>query len=266
MKQESIELIILFKEEGLNSKSLLAYFDDKIKEVFSIDFHEISYSLKVKTAMRGKTLKYSKANIDKFILELPNNFDGGGFALSTYLPDFKYKSIDIKLSISYNPNIYSDNSFITITVNKDFFYADGNNNKLIDFYIKTIDFLKSIDKQITYGFIFSMINEKFPAMFAAGIGNYNLTKEEEAELQIWAERNSESDKKVWRIFWGNLITTDHLRAEGSIDKIKEIVGNDNVYIIDKNTYFFNHSNSSLLYGDENKGSKNKLLSLLNSLT
>lgn len=266
MGQESIELIILFKEESLNSKSLLEYFDNRVSDLFSITFHEISYSLKVKTAMRGKTLKYNEANLQKFISELPNNFNGGGFEIVSYLSDFKYKSIDIKLSVSYNPGIYNNNSFITITLNKDFFYANGNNSKLIGFYIKTIDFLKSIDKQIIYGFIFSMINEKFPAMFGAGIGNYNLTKEEESEMQIWAERNSEADKNVWRIFWGNLITANHLRVEGSIEKIKTIVGNDNTYIIDNHTYFFNLPNSSLLYGNENKGLKNKLLNLLTPLT
>ncbi|MBK0379735.1 hypothetical protein [Mucilaginibacter segetis] len=266
MKQESLELVILFKEDSLHSKNLLEYFDKEVNDVFDIKFDEISYSLKVKSAMRGKTLKYKEANIVKFISELPNNFNGGGFELLSYLPNFKYKSVDVRLSVSYSPNLYDRRSFITITLNKDFFYACINNNKLIAFYVRVIAFLKSLDKKITYGFIFCMANEKFPAFFAVGTGNYNLTKEEQSELQIWAERMSESDGKIWRVFWGNLITTKHLTAGASIAKIKEIVGNENLYQIDDRTSFFNLPDNNIAYGYEKKKIKGKLRNLVNSLT
>ena len=267
MKQESIELLILFKEEYPSSKDLIDYFEKEISDLFNIQFHEISYNLKAGSSLRGKTLKFKQRNIEKFVSQLPNNFDGGGFGLINYLPDFKFKSTDINLSVSYRRGIFDlEHSSIKITLNKTFFYSSNQNHVLVSVCTKTIAFLKSIQKRITYGFIFSMANEKFPGFFAEGIGNNNLTNEEESAVQTWAEKNHESDSKIWRIFWGNLITKKHLKSGTSIEDVKRIVGDENVYLVSDNTYFFNLPDTDLSYGNENKRKGKKLLNILNSFT
>ncbi|HXT85207.1 MAG TPA: hypothetical protein VN704_12920, partial [Verrucomicrobiae bacterium] len=206
MNDQSIELVIIFKENELSSIPLFNYFRETIPKFFGIGFNEISYSVKGKNnKKREKSLKYKTSNLEKYINELTDN--DGGFELSNYLTDIKFKSRDINVSISYNPHMYlDDSSSIIITLNKNLHFNNNGLESLKSFYIQMLNFLIKIQKKITYGFITSIENMKFPALFVAGIGNYNLSKKEEEELQVWTNKNSESVFKIWRVFWGNLIT------------------------------------------------------------
>jgi hypothetical protein len=262
MTQESIELAFLFKGPPINTHSIIEYFGSIHESLYKSNFHEISYSTPIKNTFKGKSLKFTDKNIGKLIDENPAN----GFDLFSLLPDWEYKSKDINFLIGYTPDFNDEKGAVSITINKEFFYKEFNNKKLVEIYLSVANYLNENKAKIKYGFIFLMDNQKFPGLFVTGIGNYNLSKNEQKELRIWADRNLESDSKIWRVFWGNLITKKHLKAGFSLDRIKTIVGANNFFMVDNDVCFFNLPNDDLLYGNEHKSSEKELLKLLNSLT
>src|SRR6185437_16199394 len=202
MAQESIEFVFLFKGPNITPQNIVKYFGCIHETLYKSKFHEIAYTIPFKNTFKSRSLKFTDKNIEKLINENPSD----RFDLFSLLPDWEYKSKDINFLVGYNSNFKNKgDGFITITINKDIFYRAFDNNKLIALFLEITKYLKENEAEIKYGFIFLMANQKFPAFFITGIGNYNLSKDEQKELRIWADRNSETDSKIWRIFWGNLI-------------------------------------------------------------
>ena len=261
MVQESIEFIFLFKGPIINTASIVNYFDKFHENLYASNLQEISYSVKSGNSVKGKSLKFNSKNIEKLIRSNPS----GGFDLFSLLPDWTYKSKDIKFLVAYTPNFNDENGSLILTINKDFFFKIFNNKKLVEIYLDIAKYLNNNMVEMTYGFIFSLSNDKFPALFVQGIGNYNLTNNEDVKLRAWANKNNESSFKIWDIFWGNLITLNHLQTPGFIQSIKKIVGADNFYIINDLTYFFNLPDNSLSFDNEERIESKELLKLFKKL-
>jgi hypothetical protein len=262
MKQENIEMVILFNRAELDIRSMVTYFSSVFEDFFDETFQEISYAIKTQNGVKGKSLRYSSKNLEKLILENPNN----GFGMFRLLPNWEYKSQDIKFSFRYASEFKNKSAMIAVAVNRNSMGKAFDSKKMTETYLAIINYLKTNKITMIYGFIFSMDTRKFPGLFISGISNYNLSKSEEIELQIWADNNSEANYKIWRVFWGNLVTKKHLKAGFSLERIKTIVGANNFFLVDNDTCFFNLPNDDLLYGNEHKSSEKELLKLLNSLT
>ena len=266
MKNRSIELVIMFQEKKPTSLALFDYLRDMILRLYNVEFDEFEYSFIVNDREKKKVLKYKKANIEKCIEDLKNN-DGMGFELQKYLPNSSFKYRDIQLSISYNPYLHLNKvSSVILTINEEFYFVKNTLSDLKLLYLQIVDFLIKLDKKVFYGFISSLENIKNPSLYVVGIGNFDLSKKEQRDLFLWANENNNAIEKIWRIFWGNLITDSHLKNGYSTDKLKEIVGEKNFCVVDNHTYFFNLPNNDLLYGNEHEISEKELQRILKILT
>ena len=261
MREECIVLTAFFGNDGLRTENIIEYFNGLLNNLYGTNFQELSYSTIIKSRLISKTCKYSTDAIAKMIKNLPVN----GFELLSLLPSWKYKAIDINFSVVFTRAFNVRDSSLILTLNKDVFCKKYNNDKLITLYLDMMKYLIGSGAEITYGFIFSMDKNKFPGMFAAGVGNYELTASEEKGLQTWAERNDECDHKIWKIFWGNLVTTKHLKNYNSLEKLKESVGLKNFSKIDEQTYFFTTPRNNQSFVDSNNSSQRSLYKLFTTL-
>ena len=265
MKQESIEFVIMFQQEGIGQLTIMDYFTALVKRLYNSDFKQLSYTTRSGGSLKTKTVKYSNENVKKFINDLPYNINEG-FELLSLLPDWKYKSRDINYSVLFNSKFNDKNQqLLVLTLNKEAYYRQYSNRRIVELYIEILNFLRENNAKLIYGFIFSMENEKLPSMYLAGIGSGHLSNKEEENLQIWAERNSDADCCIWNIFWGNLVTKEHLKSLATLEKVQAIIGKENFYLIDSSTYLFNLPEESLLFTAEYNGIKRKLRGLFNSL-
>lgn len=65
--------------------------------------------------------------------------------------------------------------------------------------------------QIDYGLIHPMPVAKLPGLYFGGIHNDELDAYEKRNLDIWIGSRHEFPTKIWDVFWGNVITDEHLK-------------------------------------------------------
>lgn len=260
-KMESIQLVLLFEKGNISIQEVARYFENQLQAIFGSTFHELSYSYISDNNFKSKNLQYSGANLEKLYKASTLN----GFELLCLLDDWKYKSKDIKFSARFTPDFNKKCSCISLTLSKKEFLKKFDEEAISKLYLDVVKYIRDFGLRLVYGFIFSMDSEKFPAMYVAGIGNYQMSKNEEENLQVWAENNDRSDVAIWNLFWGNLITKNHLTHPDDLTKLRELVGKDHFYEIDDSTFFFVVPDSKMDYDRKNSPLVVKVSNLLKFL-
>lgn len=265
MAQENIELVILFQGAKSGPLDHIRFFSDLMKDLYGSDFEELSYSVLLKGKLKSKTMKFTVESTEKFNGDLPDVLYKG-FELLALLPGWEYKSRDKKFSVIYNEdfNLRGDR-ILTLSLNKDSFLAMYPRDKIIEVYLEIARYIKKNDGELSYGFVFSMASDKFPGMFIAGIGNENLTKKEEELLTAWSDGKDQCDRKIWTVFWGNLVTSRHFKRPDNLDKLKKVVGVGNVHDVESSVFFFNLPGDDFELGKENKQMRKELAPFFETL-
>jgi hypothetical protein len=260
--QENIELVLIF--QGVNSGPLdhIRYFSQLVGELYGSGFEEISYSVSLKGKLKSKTMKFTDESIEKFKSDLPDVLYRG-FELLALSPGWEYKSRDKKFSLLYNEDFNRrGDRILTFSLNKESFLALYPRDKIIELYLGMARHIQEKEGELVYGFVFSMASEKFPGMFIAGIGNENLTDKEEELLEAWNDVKDQCDRKIRTVFWGDLVTSRHFKRPDNLDQLRKVVGEGNVHVLERSAFFFHLPWDSLELGNENKGVRQKILSVL----
>ena len=178
--------------------------------------------------LKSKTLKYTNKNLQK-LMGIYQNAEGKNieisFELLTPSNNYEFKSRDIDISVNYNHKgkINSLNFIVNSQI------QIGNN--WWDFIEEILRFLRFNKCDVLYGYVFQLDNFKMPAFYVEGIKSEYLSSEEAGKVSKWLKEKKNCDKKMWDIFWINIW---HLNSDNFflVDGIEEIVGCDNVKIID----------------------------------
>lgn len=115
-----------------------------------------------------------------------------------------------------------------------------NNDGLFAILEELFNLLKNINANLKYGIVFPMERVKFPAFYASGISSQELTREEKYKCFLWGNYGSQCTKKIWDVFWGDILTTKHLESDKIIKEVKFIVGENNIKKISENVFFISY--------------------------
>lgn len=89
-----------------------------------------------------------------------------------------------------------------------------------------------------YAFVFACEKKQMPLVFLKGVHTEFLNKYEDKKVSIWSENQNTCDKKVLDVFWGNIISKEHLKKV-SVEDIERFVGKNNVFSITPDLLWFN---------------------------
>jgi len=266
MAKENILLVVIFQGAGSGPLDHIRYFADRVKGLFGTGFEELSYSTLVKGRLKTKTVKFTDANVEKFRGDLPDVVDKG-FELLTLLPGWEFKSRDKRFSVSYNEEFNQrGDRILTISLNKESWLAMHSAGKVSELYVEIARHITEKGGELVYGFVFSMASEKLPGLFISGIGNDHLSSREEEWLEAWTDGKGQCDRKIWTVFWGNLVTSRHFKRPEDLDRLRMMVGEGNVHEVNggagangangatgpTGAVFFNLPGGSWVLGDEDK--------------
>ena len=109
-----------------------------------------------------------------------------------------------------------------------------------------------------------MEREKFPGLYLSGIASDELTEEERNKAFLWGNYNSQCSEKVWDVFWGTILTKNHLSSSKIINEIKDIVGDECVKVVCEGLYLITYPINILDY-EASRRSFDKYHSQLSSL-
>jgi hypothetical protein len=261
--EETIILYFDFSENTiLERETMLNFFEREAIILFNEDFQFIDYSIEKNDKWTDKSLIYNKKSKLKYLRDLVNN-DDKGFSLNIFQDDLKFKSMDIKMCVhleSYWKNNVGA-SKLTIGLNHKSYFKNYNLTDLKNLYERILLFLQTQTFDVRYGFMFSLENNKFPLLFANGIGSYNLNATEEISVDKWANCRQLADEKVWNIFYLNLLTEKHFKKGTSLDQLISVVGSNNVKLMSGHILMV-FNNSKLNFDDKNS-EQLKVLEFLN---
>lgn len=221
MNDNSIAISIVLSGQ-INQVDAINYFSDYFKTKFQKSIAELNYSILDKSKANWKLInrqgRLTNNRLNKFQHEIQKNTlqHVDGFELLKNFEKFEYKSIDIDLSITYQ----DERPFGFLN-----FILSSNWARGMDFngFIKDVSqFIKEQESRIENGFVTELRNEKFPSLYIQGILTENLNKEEKKKIMKWSEQRMQSNEKMLDIFWGNIISDNHIKAieVNNIDLIK----------------------------------------------
>jgi hypothetical protein len=93
---------------------------------------------------------------------------------------------------------------------------------------------------IRYGLIQPMEKEKRGGLYFANIFSEHLSQAERQSLHLWIQSQQQYTNKIRDVYWGNLITDDHLGIHRGVilDEINNIVTPNAVKELSTGKYFF----------------------------
>lgn len=154
--------------------------------------------------------------------------------------DFIYRfalSQPITVSMELEPD---ENKFGSIEVLLSDNAPNGYRFKF-DAILRTIGHLMDVmafgGVEFRYGFIAKMPREKNCLFYLNGIRNETLNEEENRELLLYDKCKRELSHVIWQPFWGNFITTRHLRNEGLKEELERLLGKNHFYRLNEHMYF-----------------------------
>lgn len=200
----------------------------------------------------SKNVKFSEKNLDVLYqieknkklknVELLNLSDGA------YLHS---RDTDLSMSFSYPMEIFDLHALI-FNFNTDVLSINNNEN-LFTMLEELFDLLENIHAIIKYGIVFPMERIKFPVFYASGISSQELTEKEKEKSFLWGNYGRQCKEKIWEVFWGNILTREHLRSNNITTAIENIVGKDNVKQIFEDVFIITYPLNVFTY----KSEKNK---------
>ncbi len=238
MKEKSVCISIKFKK-NLNQEETILFFSELLKNKFNKIFEEFHYTITDKTKSNWKqntkngdftTIRFNKF---KDLQKTLNNKTTIDFELLTNLKNYIFKSMDIDVSFSYNQT--NDIKSLDFIFNNTWV----SQSPLLEFINSAILFIESQKGKTIYGYVLELPNEKMPAFYIQGISNGKLIKKEENILSYWSNNIPYCENKIIDVFWGNIITSEHILGIEKLKDIQEIVGTENVKLITSNILWFN---------------------------
>jgi hypothetical protein len=218
MNDKSIAISIVLSGP-IDQVSAIIYFSDYFRTNFQKNINELNYSILDKSKINWKLInrhgRFTENRLKKFQHEIRSNTlqQVTGFELLKNFEKFEYKSIDIDLSITYqDERLFGFLNFILSSAWAR--HMDFNN------IIKNINkFIKQQKGRIEYGCVLELSNKKLPSFYLQGILTENLDEEEKERIIKWSEQRTQANNKMWDIFWGNIISDNHIKgiAAASID-------------------------------------------------
>jgi hypothetical protein len=253
MNQKSIATSLRFKS-SISQLSLIIFIEDIVKQYFKLTFKELNYTITDKSTnswkQTNRTIQLAKNGLKKYedILKASNSKVTIDFELLLNLPDYQYKSIDIDMSVLYSKS--DDLNSLNFIIN----YERHKSVNIREFLISTVVFLQNNECEMIYGFVTCIDNSKKPSFYIEGLGDAELSQEEMDSVQKWLVNKNNCDKKIWKIFWGNIISGGHVSHNPFLlENIADIVGEHNFKKINNNCYWFNLS--SFLIEDDSRSIK-----------
>lgn len=211
----------------INQIYSVQFFQEIFKSYYNKSFVEIFYTIidKTKENWKLKTRggRFTESRFSKFSEEVKQTLDKNvviNFELLTNTENFEYKTRDIDISVSYSQNQQINSISVVIDAKNAIYNVKQLFNAILNF-------LLTQNCKLIYGFVFIMENKKFPIFYARGVKTENLTVTEEDILTRWLDVEQNLDKKVWEIFWGNLLSKKHLNSD-LIEYLINILGEENV--------------------------------------
>jgi hypothetical protein len=104
---------------------------------------------------------------------------------------------------------------------------------------------------VRYGLIQPMASEKRGGVYFIDLHGPGVTPTEHRNLNVWLHGRTEYQRKVRGVYWGNLITDEHLgRRRGVIlGRLAKIIGEKSLVEIAPGKYFFTLPLDILRFGD-----------------
>ena len=93
---------------------------------------------------------------------------------------------------------------------------------------------------IRYGLIQPMEKEKRGGLYFANIFSEHLSQAERQSLHLWIRSQQQYMNKIRDVYWGNLITDDHLgdHREVALDYISKMIAPNSIVEVAEGKYFF----------------------------
>lgn len=236
MVDRSIIFSVRF-EGSLRQDHTIQYLTEIFKTRYNKSFQELNYTITDKTKFywkqKNKGGKYTQKSFDKFKETLTRSGDKilVDFELLTNLDNCEYKSRDIDVSVDYSQvdRIKSLN-FV-------FNSSWGLSVDFTDFAMIICTMLAEQNCEVLYGVTFEMENSKMPIFFIQGIRSENLSRNEQEMVNVWSANRESCSEMVWDIFWGNILSRNHLlKIRSRLDQIESLgwdvkfLGNDLIWI------------------------------------
>lgn len=228
MKKFDVVIKIYFSRELSKEtiSDMIEFSVTKSHNFFNNGMSHISYSLNDSYKSINKSVLFKEKNTQIFYDNLINN-KVNSFEIFKLSDNFEYKSKDTDISFSYKKSYdQADFNSVMLQLRGDLIKGKIDNNGITKLISDLINILISENHEIKYGFIFSMDQDKFPKFFTDGIESENLTKQEEKMAFVWGNKQSNCDKKIWDIFWGNILTNNHFLDNITKEKICSLFGDN----------------------------------------
>ena len=258
-KKNTLVISVFFLQVKIENRLIYEF----IESIAPAKIDYIGYSYLSNNKFVNKEYKY-KGDLSKSkFLELGNiNLDSFGF--TTY--ESQLKNI-ITYSIDYSTDIsISQYNLIQMSLPLDFFENLESVKNYTKKYISIIsEFINKHKSKLIYGFVYAMSNDNYPTLISTAIGNYDSSEIEKKELENWSYNQEKMGTRIWRLFWGNLITKNHLVNNTDFYKIQEIVGIENTYFLDSNSALFFLPSDNILYMEEDKNITSKIFTYVNRM-
>lgn len=211
-----------YEKKPFADYNILNNFYHNITNLFNISIDEINYSdYKSKT----KFMKYTSKNIEK-INNIYNDLISIGVKKFKEIKNYQDCQLDITYDIAFSDEVPGR---IRIIIDCDLV----NNKSIKDYFVEIIIILNEYQIKLVYGLSFVMKSSSEPLYFSSGIATGSMTPEQK-EIAYSYNSMREYKNKIWDVFWLNIINK-RIMDEVGIDKIIEIIGNENITLI-KNFY------------------------------
>jgi hypothetical protein len=246
MSEKSIVVSLNFKGE-LPQILSISFFDSYFRQEFKKEIQYLNFTISDKTnnnwKQKSKSLKFTSSNLKKYekILSNKNCKIDVSFELLRNLDPYIYKSKDIDFSVTLNQFDSPINS-LNIVLNSSFY----SGVVLRDFVQLVSNLLIRNNCDLVYGFVFCLSNSKGPSFYIEGIGYPKIKKDESEKLKNWLNNKSSCESKIWDIFWGNVVSSKHLKIiPNALKKLNEILGGSNVVMLNNDLLWFNINDNIL---------------------
>jgi hypothetical protein len=194
-----------------------------------------------KTGLAVKSLRYVKRNMARIHRLLTTvRINGLGFTAATAATDF---TRDAECSLGFycpdpRPGVPKPYYQFSFQVIPEVLASATQQDGTLAFFVALI---RKVEKlvNVRYGLIQPMDKEKRGGLYFANVFSEHLSQAERQDLHLWLGSNVEYSRKIRGVYWGNLITDDHLGAhrEAVLTKIRDVLGAGSLVKISAGKYF-----------------------------
>jgi hypothetical protein len=246
-----LTICIYFKINGdINPLRNIVELTDKWSIHVNKKIEYLSYTLvNDKAKQVSKNVKFNEKNLNAlYQIEGSGKLKNVGLINLTDNAYLRSRDTDLSMLFSYPREIFDLYSLI-FHFNTDVLNIKDNKG-LFTVLEELFSLLENINAFTVYGIVFPMERTKFPALYASGISSQELTEVEKYKSYLWGNYSNQCKEKVWEVFWGNILTKEHLGSDNITIAIKNIVGEDNVKQIFEDVFIITYPLNVFTYKNE----------------